>query len=1196
MGRGAFSVEVWAVRCASDVINSFSALQNMMHDQHVDEAANSLRRIIAALRAEHPASAYGGLWALAGFSLQAGVFLLHFFRNLIANRSLPSIEELSDILCPAEGQITLVMQVKRTLTRATLAKALKEFALIIRLIQSHNETAVLESLRFQVACGKREANVEWPWPADAALQDDIRNMLGEMESHQADPFIVEQVDPLEDLWALLWSQGVCDPQAIIREAAGRLLESFGRPNLAVHRDLISYFANAPRRTEGPRTGYLVLAEDVVPEANAESSHKIVVGGGFGFRELRQGCFRHRPLIFADLWTNFAQWLSEMEFRILEREIPVFWIDGRSGEGKSVLLRQLVAHLLLRHPDRLPVVEVSREELPQAVKERREVLDHPALLIVDDLYAVSNREEWDERLSQAVETDLAPLFILTCGPSEQREEFERRFSEPFRMTRFNVPPFGESERQQFVDWYINRTGKQPGQKTLTTENALLVQLIFELSEGTTLNEFARRFRKRLELGGVLSAVQLILALSALYLETPLGLLAQTDERDVISRLSQDDQRHFRLDEESVNFAHAHLAGEILRPILEKSHSKISWEIAWARELSAVLAVPKDRLPVYIQGNIVGRLTRTPRLRVAERARALKELYESQVASNQGAPAGYLLPYWLSALIALPDISLNPSPIDYACSAIGSPEVSVQFPPQVVISLWQLKDRTRLTSEELSQACWDFLLRTANRYPNSPAIVDQFLRVSSPRYVYCQRAIEWLDNNPQHQQAYRLLASLVTAAPNDVEVRDRALLWLENNSEHQKAYHVLASLVAAAPNDAEVRDRALLWLKNNSEHQKAYHVLAPLVAAAPDDAEIRGRALLWLKNNSEHQQAYHVLAPLVAAAPNDAEIRSRALLWLENNSEHQQAYQLLAPLVAAAPDDAEIRDRALLWLEKNFEHSQAYWLLSPLVAAAPADAEIRGRALLWLKNNSEHQQAYQLLAPLVAAAPNDAEIRGRALKWLDNNAEHPQISHLLTPVIARCPDDQAEEWIRKGMDYIRVPERKGCASVLAATLVRSKARHDIIDYALGLAASVLKNRRGFILHNLARACTYNPSSALSYISSCSDQQRRRQVTLAIAKGILKYEARLPDLVSALETQPSRIIFEVLGQCLRVGISTPEFLAYVVQALNRGFRRPGYGTFLRRFIDYPAVWNSIEPELSSIIKEDFRRASSRNMFKEP
>jgi hypothetical protein len=304
---------------------------------------------------------------------------------------------------------------------------------------------------------------------------------------------------------------------------------------------------------------------------------------------------------------------------------VFLIDGRSGEGKSVLLRQLVAHLLLQHPDRLPVVEVGREEVPQAMDERADVPDHPVLFAVDDLYAIRDREAWDERLSQAIETDVPSICILACGPTEQREEFERRFAEPFRLTTFTIPPFDPMERQEFVDWFVQRTGKIPKNRTATTENALLVQVMFELSEGITLAEFARRFRKRLELGGALPAVQRILSLSARYLETPLDLLAETNERDTISRLSEGDQRHFRLGVDSVDFAHAHLAGEILRPILEKSHSRVAWEIAWARELSAVLAVPPGRLPKYTHQNVVRRLSLTPRLGPAARANAMRELY-------------------------------------------------------------------------------------------------------------------------------------------------------------------------------------------------------------------------------------------------------------------------------------------------------------------------------------------------------------------------------------------------------------------------------------------------------------------------------------------------------------------------------------------------------------------------------------------
>jgi hypothetical protein len=315
-----------------------------------------------------------------------------------------------------------------------------------------------------------------------------------------------------------------------------------------------------------------------------------------------------------------------------------------------------------------------------------------------------------------------------------------------------------------------------------------------------------------------------------------------------------------------------------------------------------------------------------------------------------------------------------------------------------------------------------------------------------------------------------------------------------------------------------------------------------------------------------------------------------LWLDNNSQHPQAYWLLAPLVAGAPADTDLRGRALLWLDNNPQHPQEYQLLAPLVAGTPTDVDIRGRALAWLENNPQHPQIVEMLRVLVASAPADVESRGRAVAWLDSNSQHPQIAQLLAVMIARSPDDQAEEWIRKGIDYIQVPERNNCAAIVAATLIRSKARHDLIDQTLALAAlPALKRQRGFILINLARACTYNPSSALKYITSCPDQQRRHQVTLAIAKGVLRYAVRLPDLVAALEGYLPVIVFAVLAQCLRVGIRTPEFSTYLAKSLNRGFRKPGYGAILRRLHDYPAVWKSVEPEVNSVIKGDFARASN-------
>jgi hypothetical protein len=57
----------------------------------------------------------------------------------------------------------------------------------------------------------------------------------------------------------------------------------------------------------------------------------------------------------------------------------------------------------------------------------------------------------------------------------------------------------------------------------------------------------------------------------------------------------------------------------------------------------------------------------------------------------------------------------------------------------------------------------------------------------------------------------------------------------------------------------------------------------------------------------------------------------------------------------------------------------------------------------------------------------------------------------------------------------------------------------------------------------------------------------------------------------------------------------VAYLAQAVNRGFRQPGYHAFLQALHQYPVAWKAVEPELYSVIKEDFDRTSAKSRFKE-
>ena len=70
------------------------------------------------------------------------------------------------------------------------------------------------------------------------------------------------------------------------------------------------------------------------------------------------------------------------------------------------------------------------------------------------------------------------------------------------------------------------------------------------------------KTRVEHAGALRPAERVLSLSALYLTAPRILIVGEPEWDAIGRLSDKDQRHFRQTAEGVDFAHAHLAGEVL----------------------------------------------------------------------------------------------------------------------------------------------------------------------------------------------------------------------------------------------------------------------------------------------------------------------------------------------------------------------------------------------------------------------------------------------------------------------------------------------------------------------------------------------------------------------------------------------------------------------------------------------------------
>lgn len=1067
-------------------------------------AGDMLSKLLHQWHHLHRSRATGGWWALSGFSFQTGLYLLRFFKGLQEGQTDPGrlaeIEILSDVVFPKGGQFILI-QAKRNLDKAALIAALEEMYLLTNLCRKE-APALLPHLCFQIACRTKTTPRQ---PADVSLSEVIeeegdleswRMMLDQFE--RSNPIIVEP-DSLDQLHVLLWNSGVLDTTALIEQCAGRMLRSFEEPSLTgvrnLGRDLAHIFRNAPRRDQWKPVGYLLTVEDVAPENDLAKYTGVLAGQTPKLEHLRRGFFRTRPIVDEQLSVLFEHWLQTVSDTQSEisGKVPVFWIAGRSGEGKSVLLLQLASrfvHSTTAQPILLLRSATDLVSLINAVPPS-EANARFLYALVDDLYDVQDRDAWDEMIRNACAVCTPSVAIITCGPTEQLEQFQSRLSDQFDITAFLIPPLGQQEYEEFVEWFEKRTGTSRDRTLLTDENALLVQLIFELAQGMRIPEFAKRFRKRLSRAKLFEAARSILAVNSLYLDAPIGLVDTDVGRDALDRLCLQDQLHFRMTDvgvsptqRGVRLAHAHLAWLIFKEWIEPPTTLAK---GWAREVEQALGAIEHVGIYQWSSNLITAFVQTPYLSdrtsagsedlLYLRSEALQELYRKHIIRHGGSPSLSTLALWIKLQFHKPELKLAPDPLDAARAAFR--DLSSASDLHGFVAFWAVKLAERRDVHTVNQVKGE-IEKFLRQFPNNPGVgfaLAQLYSQVRDRDWAIRVAREWLANAPENPEGYQLLLPLVAANSGDAAVREAALRWSDANPQHPQAYYVLGTLVAntrdvgvrieilrwinvnpqhlqaswlwstlitANQGDQEVRGEALCWLAANPRHPQVHQVLASLVAADPDDDVIREEALRWMHANSQHPQAPWLIATLVAAN-QDQGVREEALDWLASNSQHPQASHVLASLLAANAGDDRVREEALRWIDA--QPSKAYNVLAPLVAANLGNDAVNEAALSWLDGNPQHPQAFYVLAPLVAANAGDSRVREEALGWLDANPQHPQEYHVLASLIASNPGDdglreKALSWLQANSQHPRV--HHVLAPLVAANAEDERVREEALHW--------------------------------------------------------------------------------------------------------------------------------------------------------
>ncbi|MBW8296210.1 hypothetical protein [Sphingopyxis sp.] len=487
-------------------------------------------------------AAAGGLAAMAGFNFQLTLSIAAIIEQEIAGEGTAYIEALSDLMRAERGIV--ITQAKRTMSSAALHSALGELWQIYQLA-AQNTPGLLPLLRFEVASALRTL-ADWEASLERWLPEEgVSPGLVQFKSRLA---ISVRPDARQEAARLLVNAFKDpDPFARIDRMLGALLSAPGHAlDPLVDSFRLELRALRERSHELEMRFALWGSGDRSPrtvERAPDGQRAVRLGERLTVSDLREGRLANRA-IYDDVERGCETWLAA------EREpykLPMFWLAGRSGCGKSAALLHLAARLHAQNPDRIllnlgervdRIAEAVRWAAPR-IREGRTVI-----LLLDDPFTAARQQafaraveeaqlEWENVRASAPNEDRRPPAIICCGPTEQRDAAEDQCGSHIACDGFALPIETAADLAELAIWYEARTGTPVAPMT---GNILLVQQIFEWAKGS-IADFSARFRDRIQTfddgrkdGPVFSAIAQILALNRLYVDFPADHLAAMRHAD------------------------------------------------------------------------------------------------------------------------------------------------------------------------------------------------------------------------------------------------------------------------------------------------------------------------------------------------------------------------------------------------------------------------------------------------------------------------------------------------------------------------------------------------------------------------------------------------------------------------------------------------------------------------------------------
>ena len=989
--------------------------------QQLEKKVRQLRSDLDILKQNwnerNPRKATGGIAAISGFYCQFVLFLLECVKSYLSNTvelEDPQIfiESLSDIINTHTENVVLLSEVKRTQSWSSISKALKQLWDIYEL--SFTLTPALSTrLHFRILSTRRSLK-DVQHLIDNWTPDGSEGLSPHLKEFRKRTKVEVCVRPEEELLTLLVNKlKAMRPREIVEHWLGKLLRAGEQGNFQsiahdIWEDLIKLRQSGIEQQK-PDGIYVWTNTDHPPDVVKQGN--ILTGAQPTVRNLREGYFAHRDKIYNTILNKAESWFDEIaaENELINR-LPIFWIGGRSGCGKSVALLHILSALydLGRGPilylgNKVDLIPVAINWAKHIVN--KEIMDSPVIIAVDDPYSPTTYQDaekiWQKGLSgledlfQGGSTTEIPMLIC-CGPTEQAERLQNDFLENVELTIHEIPIESKTDYESLRSWYRIRVAKEPPE--IGNENVLLIQLFFEWEVGLSLREFGKRFYNRIQdmdcetnkkqqFGNtIVETISKILSLNRIYTGYPEKAFNHFITPDIEHQIHilRDEHHHLELhpraDQKGYWIAHPHLANTIFESWYpaNKDAQRINILqdaiidcIQWGENPSEQMA-PLWALSQWLFAKEELLTNRLDRERIPK---LLQALYRQWPSTEDTEISLAHLPVWIQLSVQCPELGIKPEPTDIAIERLTTANLDKKGLRLTCHKLLEhFYSFTEEKQKQINESLFQFL-SSATNWIEWPAVVqDALYRTKDPKY--CSLVANWIIENNLSNKTPRLLLIALKLPPDDQLLLKVARELLINAGPELIWGDIAIQLLNDAKMDLPPKE-VIGWASAHHLKFESCFLLGRLLHQKVPKALIW--AMEWLKKFHLEPSANYVLEPFCLLVDNiPEEVREYCINYIETG--YKTSERLLELLIKKFPEDKNLRLLGFDLLNKIPNENAAWSFVWRALIQSHPDHELVGIGKEWLKRAIIHHKSWRFIWEALWLYEKDQELYGLARKWL------------------------------------------------------------------------------------------------------------------------------------------------------------------------------------------------------------------------